>query len=91
MRGRGIALKYAKNTRRDQARVAVVVSKKVSKSAVVRGRIRRRIFEVVRANHQDIITHPIDMVFSVYDESFADMPSAEVQSAVARLVDRVNL
>ena len=42
VRGPAMSLKYMLNTRRQIYRVAVVVSKKVSKSAVTRNRIRRR-------------------------------------------------
>ena len=40
--------KYVKNKFRKNPRIAVVVSKKVSKSAVGRNRIRRRIYEHMR-------------------------------------------
>ena len=46
-------LKYQWREPNRPYRVAVVVSRKVSKSAVVRGRIRRRIYEIVR--QQEII------------------------------------
>lgn len=60
-------LRYVKNSRRQNPRIAVVVSKKVYKSAVGRNRIRRRMYELFR--HQlpyvsggidivCIITHP---------------------------------
>jgi ribonuclease P protein component len=43
-----LSLRYATRDPRKPYRVAVVVSRKVHKSAVVRNRIRRRIFEIVR-------------------------------------------
>lgn len=41
-------LKYTVNPRRKHSRLAVVISKKVHKSAVGRNRIRRRIYEILR-------------------------------------------
>lgn len=43
---------------------AVVVSKKVSKSAVKRNRIRRRIFEWIRLNESNLQTSQLTMVFA---------------------------
>jgi ribonuclease P protein component len=40
--------KYSVNHRRAQPRVAVVISKKIIKSAVKRNRVRRRLYEAVR-------------------------------------------
>lgn len=74
-------LKYTENHRRKDYRLAVVVSKKVSKSAVVRNRIRRRVFEIVRLQQP---THPYDMVYSVYDERVATTPARELQAQLAK-------
>lgn len=78
------ALKYVINRRRTTFRVAVVVSRKVHKSAVVRNRIRRRIYEAVRhmAPH---IQQPYDLVIIVYSDQVADMPAEELQT---RITDR---
>ncbi|HLZ14852.1 MAG TPA: ribonuclease P protein component [Candidatus Saccharimonadales bacterium] len=67
-----IALRYARNPRARSWRAAVVVSRKVSKAAVVRNRIRRRIFEIVR-QHAAAYTPQYDLVFSVYDAALATM------------------
>ena len=76
-----LALKYAPNSRRKIYRVAVVVSRKVSKSAVVRNRIRRRIYEVVRGADA-AITVPYDLVFTVFSDQLAASPAAELQQQV---------
>lgn len=49
-------LKYSLNPRRTRPRIAVVVSKKIAKSAVSRNRIRRRYYEAMRRRlpHLDI-------------------------------------
>ena len=46
-RSRLLTVKYVTNRRRRMPRIAVVVSKKVHKSAVGRNRIRRRIYEIL--------------------------------------------
>ncbi|TXG76706.1 ribonuclease P protein component [Patescibacteria group bacterium] len=81
VRGPLTALKYAQNDRRDTYRVAVVVSKKVHKSAVVRNRIRRRIYEQIRLM-ADEITRPYDLVFTVFHENVAELPVAELRTLI---------
>lgn len=44
-------IKLIKNPRRKRSRFSVVVSKKVHKSAVGRNRIRRRLYELLRAEY----------------------------------------
>lgn len=78
VRGPLTALKYIENDRRTKYRLAVVVSKKVSKSAVKRNRIRRRLYEAVRS-YSDQITKPYDMVITVFHEQLATMPGEELQ------------
>jgi ribonuclease P protein component len=57
-------LKYLENPRRRRARLSVVVSKKVFKSAVKRNHIRRRVYEIARpfVSNSD---RAIDAVISV--------------------------
>lgn len=43
-----MVVKSSKNPRRKHSRFAVVISKKVMKSAVRRNRIRRRVYEIIR-------------------------------------------
>lgn len=77
------AIKVADNPRRKSYRCAVVVSKKVSKSAVVRNRIRRRLYEQVRTHN---ITGPVDMVVTVFNADVATMPAPELQTAFQALL-----
>lgn len=81
VRGPLFSVKYLKNDRRKTFRLAVVVSKKVNKSAVVRNRIRRRIFEAVRLQ-QTKITDPYDIVLTVFSDNVAAIPSEELLKAV---------
>lgn len=81
VRGAQISLRYVLNSRRSEYRAAVVVSRKVSKSAVVRNRVRRRIYEIVR-NNSAAINGPFDLVFTVYGDEVARLPHAKLQKAV---------
>jgi len=84
------SLRYILNTRSSGYRVAVVVSRKVSKSAVVRNRIRRRVYEVVRMQ-SDRIAAPYDLVFTVYGDSAAGMPHARLQEAIVGCLERAGV
>ena len=81
VRGPLTALKYIVNGRRKTYRLAVVVSKKISKSAVLRNRIRRRLYEAVRL-HEPEITQPYDMVITVFHEQLAALPPEELRVMV---------
>ena len=48
VRTQKIVVKFTRNPHRTDSRFAVVVSKKVLKSAVGRNRIRRRVYEIIR-------------------------------------------
>lgn len=84
-RGQYGTIKCIVNNRRKTYRMAVVVSRKVHKSAVVRNRIRRRIYEIVRLEEPNI-TAPYDMIFTVYSDQVATLPHAELR---ARILDKM--
>jgi ribonuclease P protein component len=90
VRGGALMLRYAPNIRRKSYRVAVVVSRKVSKSAVVRNRIRRRIYERVRILSGSF-TEAYDLVFVAYDEKIADLPAAELAADIDRICKKARL
>ncbi len=69
---------------------AVVVSKKVSKSAVVRNRIRRRIFEWIRLNNQSLRQDQLTMVF-VNTDSVAKITYNELNEQLAELFKKAQL
>lgn len=81
VRGPLTSLRYMKNEQRQEYRLAVVVSKKVHKSAVVRNRIRRRLFEAVRLL-EPRITEPYDIVLTVFHENVARIPAEQVSKLV---------
>ena len=74
------------NNERGRTRVAVVVSKKVDKTAVARNRIRRRIYEVVRLNFNRLKT-PRDYIFVVYSRKVKEMPAVELEKLVCSLIE----
>jgi ribonuclease P protein component len=79
-----ISLTYNRNSRNRQ-RFAVVVSKKVSKSAVIRNRIRRRVYEAIRAELPDLTT-PNDHIFTIYVKEIKDIEFVELQSLIQNLL-----
>src|SRR5579871_3465492 len=66
-RGPMFAVKAAANPRRTDWRGAVVISRKVHKSAVSRNRMRRRLYEALGALGDDI-NGPYDIVISVFND-----------------------
>ncbi len=91
VRSEALGLRVARNPRQQTWRMAVVVSRKVSKSAVVRNRIRRRIFEIVRREAAVRLHVPVDLVFSVYGEQLATINHDELAALVAHLLDKAQL
>jgi ribonuclease P protein component len=66
-------------------RMAVVVSKKVEKTAVGRNRIRRRVYEVLRKNI-DLIPKKMDYVFVVFSKELLTMPFSDLEKTLGELV-----
>ena len=90
VRSADLSLRYTPNPKRENYRLAVVVSKKVSKSAVVRNRIRRRVYEHVRIlfGSQPI---PYDLLITVFDERVATLPPAELAYELNGLLKKADL
>ncbi len=66
-------------------RVAVVVSKKVLKTAVGRNRIRRRVYEAIRTNFE-YVPKKHDYIFTVFSKDVATMPFPELVKLLGDLV-----
>lgn len=81
-----LSLVFAPNNRGYQ-RFAVVVSKKVLKSAVGRNRIRRRLYEAIRHELPEF-SAPMDCIFVVFNKSIATMPFSELRRTVYELLSR---
>ena len=77
------------NERRDAYRVAVIVSRKVHKSAVKRNRVRRRIYEMVRTG--PMITRPYDIVITIFSDTIVDFPPEELFRMVTQLLRRAGV
>src|SRR5688572_15761003 len=58
-------------------KVAVVVSRKIHKSAVKRNRIRRRVYEALR-HHLDSFKQPAEIVITIYQPELATDPSDKI-------------
>lgn len=76
-------LKSIPNPNRTHHRVAVVVSKKVLKSAVRRNRIRRRVYDYIH-NQMPRLNQNYDIVIIVSSSELLSMPSQEL---IAHLED----
>ncbi|HVS78862.1 MAG TPA: ribonuclease P protein component [Candidatus Saccharimonadales bacterium] len=76
-RGPLFGVKAVTNSRRRDWRAAVVVSRKVNKSAVARNRIRRRLYEALRQLDAQI-TRPHDIVVTVFSDKVIETPHAEL-------------
>ena len=70
--------------------MAVVVGKKVAKSAVKRNRIRRRVFEVVRKHWIHIKPHH-DISITIFTAEFMTMSATEVEENVISVLTQAHL
>jgi len=89
IRGSKISLIFTDNARNKQ-RYAVVVSKKVLKSAVGRNRIRRRIYEAIRLTLPKI-QKPVDCIFIIYSKEILNMDFKEIQRTIIDLLKEANI
>jgi len=85
VRGPLFSIKSVDNPKRKSYRLAVVVSKKVNKSAVARNRIRRRLYEGVRGM-EDGISQPVDIVISVYNDAVLTEPWPNLNKQLTKLL-----
>jgi len=90
VRSRYATLKVATNSHRKEPRFAIVVSKKVMKSAVRRNRIRRRIYEYIRINTPRLL-EAYDIAIIVTSSEFLGMPSEELSSQLEQLFVQAEL
>lgn len=83
VRGPLFSIRSVLNPRRKTYRAAVVISRKVHKSAVARNSMRRRLFENIR-NLEAGISQPHDIVLTVFSDSLLDEPP----KSLARQVEK---
>src|SRR5690606_6723427 len=77
IRTQRITLKYSSNPKRKHSRFAVVVSKKVLKSAVGRNRIRRRLYEIIKLELPKM-TSSHDVVVMVFSNEVMNLTQEEL-------------
>lgn len=90
VRGRLFTIKSVGNVRRRDTRIAVVVSKKVAKGAVVRNRIRRRLYEVFRERLGQLPPNA-DIVCIVGSAEVATISHDELAGALDSLLKEAGL
>ena len=84
-----MSLVYTENAR-GFTRVAVVISKKVEKSAVKRNRVRRRVYEAIRLNINKL-PKATDYVFVVFSREVGRMRFSELEKLLGELVKEVKV
>ena len=88
IRTKHCAAKYLVNSRNETYRVSVVISKKTAKTAPMRNRIRRRLYEQVRVLAPLYLKNH-DVVITVFDQDLAIAPAKEVEQLVKRLLKEI--
>ena len=88
VRGSVLSLKYS-NRGNKPYRIAVVVSRKVHKSAVTRNRIRRRLYETCRRQTRVDLTG-LDLVFTVFSDQVAEIEHSKLESMVGNLLEKAS-
>lgn len=84
------SIRCIENKRSSSPRVAVVVSKKVTKIAPRRNRIRRRFYEAVR-HILPSVQGNYDIVITIFDDNLADSPATEITEIVESLFTKAGL
>ena len=81
-----MAVTFVRNERGFK-RFAVVVSKKVMKSAVGRNRIRRRVYEAIRLEFPSG-KPPTDYIFTIYNPGIIKIRFRELRRLIQELIER---
>lgn len=89
VRGAQLGLRYILNTQHADYRLAVIVSRKVHKSAVARNRLRRRIYEIIRTG--PAVMAPYDLVVTVFSDQVSALSPADLTRAVQRLLQKAGV
>ncbi|MEK7626366.1 MAG: ribonuclease P protein component [Patescibacteria group bacterium] len=87
IRTKEFQLRYKPKKPKSDFKVAIVVSKKTAKTAVVRNRIRRRLYEWVRLNVP--ATYEYDIMLTVFDEGLSGVPSETLQKQLKEAFAKV--
>lgn len=87
VRTQKIIIKYTNNSYRKDSRFAVVVSKKVLKSAVGRNRIRRRVYEIIR-HELPKIDGVYDVAVMIFNKDIKDTPHEELKNMIVEIFEQ---
>lgn len=90
VRSQLVSLKFVRNPRRSVFRATVIVGRKTHKSAVVRNRIRRRVYEALQPFAAQI-REPYDLLFTVFSDQAASADFAELQKQVRNLLVKADV
>jgi ribonuclease P protein component len=89
-RGPLFSLKSIANPRRENYRLAVVVSRKVHKSAVARNRMRRRLYESFK-KFEGEISQPHDIVLTVFHDAVLDESPKSLSRQMKKQLEAANI
>lgn len=89
-RTRNFLLRYTPNTTRLHSRVTVIVSKKTAKSSARRNRMRRRVYEIIRGEWEQL-RHPHDISITVYSAEVQFIDHEQLAREVKQLLSSARL
>lgn len=89
-RTRHFLMRFTPNTTRPHSRVTVIVSKKTAKSSARRNRMRRRVYEIIR-HEWDQLRHPYDISVTVYSAEVQFIEHEKLASELRYLLSSANL
>jgi ribonuclease P protein component len=84
-------LKYVANSRRNSPRFAIVISKKVHKSAVGRNKIRRRFYEAIRSELPRLKPAGMDIAIIVVSGEALALPFTDISTLLEQSFKEANL
>lgn len=90
VRSQLFTVKSIPNTHRTDSRIAIVISKKVIKSAVGRNRIRRRLYEYIRTNLERV-QGTFDIVVICTSSELRTLPYDDISSQLEQLFIKAHL
>lgn len=85
-----MTIKATFHPKRKMPRVAVVISKKILKSAVGRNRVRRRVYEVMR-HELPQLKHNSDIVLVMFSAEVYSMPHDDLVGTVQGLLKQLGV
>lgn len=90
VRSRWLTIKYIKNSKRQNSRIAVIISKKVLKGAVKRNRVRRQIYEYTK-NLLPKLNNVYDIAVIVTSGELYTDTQVEIFDKLNQIIDQLNI